>query len=110
MNKANKTNNFNDKVITEVDEEKENEEEIDEYINNNNNKIIFNNDLISDNLNNIIEDDENKIKEIKITMPNFKNINKDKTEKNNIDINYDENLNSLIEKILLEQFPIKYNI
>ena len=101
MNKANKTNTFNDKIITEVDEEKENEEEIDEYINNNN-KIIFNNDLISDN-------EENKIKEIKITMPNFKNINKNKTEKNNIDINYDENLNSLIEKILLEQFPIKYN-
>ena len=109
INYMNHGNTFNDKVITEVDEEKENEEEIDEYINNNN-KIILNNNLISDNLNNIIEDEEeNKIKEIKITIPNFKNSNIKKIELDNNDINYDENLNSLIEKILLEQFPIKYN-
>ena len=108
INYMNQANSYNDNIITEVDEEKENEEEIDEYIKKNNN-IIANNDFISDNLNNIDEENENKIKEIKISIPRFKNSNINKIEKDNNELNYDENLNSLIEKILIEQFPITYN-
>ena len=106
INYMNQTNNFRDKVvITEVDEEKENEEENDEYINKNNN-LILDNEFNSDNKNNI---SENKIKEIKISIPNLKNSNVNKIENDNDDNNYDENLNSLIEKILIEQFPENYD-
>ena len=105
INYMNQTNNFRDKVvITEVDEEKENEEENDEYINKNTN-LILDDEFNSDNKNNI---SENKIKEIKISIPNLKNSNVNKIENDNDDNNYDENLNSLIEKILIEQFPENY--
>ena len=106
INYMNQTNNFRDKVvITEVDEEKENEEENDEYINKNTN-LILDDEFNSDNKNNI---SENKIKEIKISIPNLKNSNVNKIENDNDDNNYDENLNSLIEKILIEQFPENYD-
>ena len=105
INYMNQTNNFRDKVvITEVDEDKENEEENDEYINKNTN-LILDDEFNSDNKNNI---SENKIKEIKISIPNLKNSNINKIENDN-DNNYDENLNSLIEKILIEQFPENYD-
>ena len=105
INYMNQTNNFRDKVvITEVDEDKENEEENDEYINKNTN-LILDDEFNSDNKNNI---SENKIKEIKISIPNLKNSNVNKIENDNDDNNYDENLNSLIEKILIEQFPENY--
>ena len=106
INYMNQTNNFRDKVvITEVDEDKENEEENDEYINKNTN-LILDDEFNSDNKNNI---SENKIKEIKISIPNLKNSNVNKIENDNDDNNYDENLNSLIEKILIEQFPENYD-
>jgi hypothetical protein len=109
INYMNQAKTYHDNIITEVDEEKENEEDIDEYIKKDNN-IIVKNDFISDkdNLNNVDEEDENKIKEIKISIPHFKNSNINKIEKDNNELNYDENLNSLIEKILIEQFPISY--
>ena len=39
----------------------------------------------------------------------MKNSNVNKIENDNDDNNYDENLNSLIEKILIEQFPENYD-
>ena len=94
FNYMNKTNNFNDKVITEVDEDKENEEDFEEHYKND--KIIL--------------DDANNIQEIKITFHNLKNQNKNKLEENkNNELNYDDNSNNLVEKILMEQFPKKYN-
>ena len=92
INYMNKTNNFNDKVITEVDEDKENEEDFEEHYKNNN--IIF--------------DEENNIQEIKITFPSLKNKNKIEANMNN-ETNYNENSNNFIENILIEQFPKKYN-
>ena len=88
INYMNKTNNFNDKVITEVDEDKENEEDFEEHYKNNN--IIF--------------DEENNIQEIKITFPSLKNKNKIEANIDN-ETNYNENSNNFIEKILIEQFP-----
>ena len=75
-----KENNFEDKIITEVDEEKENEEDEEETNQQNNN---------------LIKSDEN-----------IKDINN--TKNNNINYIYDENLNNLIKKILIEQFPQNY--
>jgi len=92
INYMNKTNNFNDKVITEVDEDKENEEDFEEHYKNNN--IIF--------------DEENNIQEIKITFPSLKNKNKIEANIDN-ETNYNENSNNFIENILIEQFPKKYN-
>ena len=131
FNYINKGNTFEDRIITEVDEDKENEEEDEEkteknnvfIINNNivgkenNNLFNINNNLMNkDNNINIITDknnnifytnevnNNNKIQEIHIY--NIKN--KTNNKKDNIDNNYDENLNNLIEKILIEQFPENY--
>ena len=131
----NKRNNFEDRIITEVDEDKENEEEDEEkaekdnlintnnnvmekennYIFNTNNNLInkdnnINKNINTDNNNNVfntneINNNNNKIQEIHIY--NIKNKTSNKKE-NNIDNGYDENLNNLIEKILIEQFPENY--
>ena len=107
INYINKANNFNDKVITEVDEEKENEEECEESSKNNKNLILDDDSLLNNNY--IFTDDENNIKEIKISIPNLNNSNKKvKDITINDELNYDENLNNLIEKILIEQFPENY--
>ena len=135
INYIHKDNNFKDKIITEVDEEKENEEEdnekiikinnsiIKKEINNNNNNIIdlnienkenkniLNNNIIINNNTNNIEHEQiiknnnnnkNKIQEIRII--NVKKL----LNKKNLENKYDENLNNLIRKILLEQFPQNY--
>ena len=124
INYINKGNKIEDRVITEVDEEKENEEEDEEKIDNDtklnndlnkkeidmiNNRNIQNKFNIN-NINNIFNDNleqeeiinnNNKIQEIQIY--NFKNnIN------NNYEDNCDENLNYLINKILIEEFPQNY--
>ena len=130
----NKGNHFNDRIITEVDEDKENEEEDEEKIDkfnefnvggggliNKENNINMNNDNSNNNNNNKIYykmeqkvNNNNKIQEIKIfNIKNYINNNIDNNinnnnEDNNIDNNYDENLNNLIEKILIEQFPENY--
>ena len=125
INYIHKENNFKDKIITEVDEDKENEEE------DNNEKVIkLNNTILQNemeinktiefnmenkentiNINNIFEQDiqksnnsnsnRNRIQEIII---NVKKYNRNNSAENI----YDENLNNLIEKILIEQFPNNY--
>ena len=107
INYINKANNFNDKVITEVDEEKENEEECEESSKNHKNLILDDDSLLNNNY--IFTDDENNIKEIKISIPNLNGSNKKvKDITTDEELNYDENLNNLIEKILIEQFPENY--
>jgi hypothetical protein len=126
-----KGNNFDDKVITEVDEDKENEEDDEEKKDINENKFSRNTNIRNikqiniQNINNIFNDNieqenekiinnkENKIEEIQIFA--FKtNTNIDNTNyiindnKKNLEENYDENLNNLIQKILIEQFSEKY--
>ena len=111
INYMNKTNQFNDKVITEVDEEKENEEELEESNKKNNNLILDDEILFDNNINITSEKEKNNIQEIKITIPNLYNHDKNKDEvESHFDneINYDENLNDLISTILIEQFPKKY--
>ena len=111
INYMNKTNNFNDKVITEVDEDKENEEELEESNKKNNNLILDDEILFDNNINISSEKEKNNIQEIKITIPNLYNHNKNKDEiESHFDneLNYDENLNDLISTILIEQFPKKY--
>ena len=125
-----KENNFEDKIITEVDEDKENEEEDDGEIkqdkNININLTISNNELQTIKENNILENntisfnEENK-ENIDINKSNNieveSNINNDNRHNNinsNIQYNinnnsYDESLNNLIRKILIEQFPQNYN-
>ena len=114
-----KENNFEDKIITEVDEDIENEEEdedkedkddeINQQINNNNNQPIF----YKSNVN--INQQKNKIKNDNSNKDQL-DINKDIIEINEIksnnnieNNNYDENINILIKKILIEQFPENYN-
>jgi hypothetical protein len=126
-----KENNFEDKIITEVDEDKENEEDDEEKKDINENKFSRNTNIRNikqiniQNINNIFNDNieqenekiinnkENKIEEIQIFA--FKtNTNIDNTNyiindnKKNLEENYDENLNNLIQKILIEQFSEKY--
>ena len=107
-----KENNFEDKIITEVDEDKENEEDEDEKEINNQNNFNSNSSSNNNPINNIeqqqiiydkIPNDNNKIMEDKdiFNANNDININ----NKNN---SYDENLNNLIKKILIEQFPENY--
>ena len=127
-----KENNFEDKIITEVDEDKENEEEDDGEIkqdkNMNINLTISNNDLQTIKENNILENntisfnEENK-ENIDINKNNnievesdINNDNKHNNSSNNSNIqynvnnnSYDESLNNLIRKILIEQFPQNYN-
>ena len=129
INYINKRNNFDDRIITEVDEDKENEEEDEE---NNDIKLTnktYNNtkEINIQNINNIFNDNkerednrinyyENKIQEIEIFsfknnshnhIDNIYNEN-DNSNNKNIEEKYDENLNNLIEKILIEQFPENY--
>ena len=164
INYIHKDNNFKDKIITEVDEEKENEEEDNEKIikinnsiikkeinnnniidlniqnkennkcfnNNNNNNITINNNTnniehepIIKNINNnnkniTINNNINNIEHEKIIKNNNNNNNKNKIQeiriinvkkllnKKKLENKYDENLNNLIRKILLEQFPRNY--
>ena len=90
-----KENNFEDKIITEVDEEKENEEDEEEIKQQNNNQIK-NNELQNKNDNN--ENINNNVESLNVLINN----------ENNINYIYDENLNNLIKKILIEQFPKNY--
>ena len=127
-----KENNFDDKIITEVDEDKENEEEDDGEIKQENNMninlTISNNDLQTIKENNILENntisfnDENK-ENIDINKNNNIEVESDLNNDNKHNINnsnsniqynisnssYDESLNNLIRKILIEQFPQNYN-
>ena len=103
-----KENNFEDKIITEVDEDKENEEDEEEIKPQND----INNQISNDyqlNENNIINISHDSKKIIKNTLEGLNNIYKEENS-NNIENNnsYDENLNNLIKKILLEEFPVKY--
>ena len=112
INYMNKTKKLNDKIITEVDEDKENEDEFDDNIKNNNNLILDDDDLLLNNNNySNISDEQNNIKEITISIPKLKKSNQNKVDDTNTDndLNYDENLNNLINKILIEQFPENYN-
>ena len=115
INKGN--NNIFDKIITEVDEEKENEEEDEDredYLKKNNNlssnikensnielnfenkiNININKNLLKNNFEEMELSNNNKLNEIQI-------INEDNISENN---NYDKNI---IEKILIEQFPQNY--
>ena len=141
INYINKGNKFDDKIITEVDEEKENEEEYEKkterYIdiefnknlidnefnseNNLNSENITNikNNIFNNNFEHIKLNNSNRIQEIKIynikskikkNVNNNINNNLGQNKCNNLDHDYDENLNNLIEKILIEQFPLNYNI
>ena len=132
INFIHKENNLKDKIITEVDEDKENEEEDNNEkvikfnnnsiknqtainnINNNNNSINNFKDLNIENkenncnINNIFEQDikktntnKNRIQEIIINVKKY-------NRKNSSENIYDENLNNLIDKILIEQFPNNY--
>jgi hypothetical protein len=122
-----KENNFEDKIITEVDEDKENEEEDDGEIKQDNNMninlTISNNDLQTIKENNTISFNEenkenidiNKNKNIEVES-DINNDNKHNVSNSNSNIqynvnnnSYDESLNNLIRKILIEQFPQNYN-
>jgi len=127
-----KENNFDGKIITEVDEDKENEEEDDGEIKQENNMninlTISNNDLQTIKENNILENntisfneenkeniDINKNSNIEVES-DINNDNKHNVSNSNSNIqynisnsSYDESLNNLIKKILIEQFPQNYN-
>ncbi len=111
-----KENNFEDKIITEVDEDIENEEEdedkddeINQQINNNNNQQIFykSNVNINQQKNKIKNDNCNK-EEVDINKDIIE-INEIKSNNNIENNNCEENINNLIKKILIEQFPENYN-
>ena len=127
-----KENNFEDKIITEVDEDKENEEEDDGEVkqdkNMNINLTISNNDLQTIKENNNLENntisfnednkeniDMNKNNNIEVESdinndPKNNNSNSNSNIQYNIGNNsFDESLNNLIRKILIEQFPQNYN-
>ena len=115
-----KENNFEDKIITEVDEDKENEEDDEENkIQQTVNNLLINNEqqiaseyiTTENNLNyenkKILNNNTDKDKEIEKNILNGKdNIQNIIINKKNND--YDENLNNLIKKILIEQFPENY--
>ena len=118
LNYFQKKNIFADKIIREVDEDKENEEEYKfekiDPIRFNNNLIIKKFNLINiSNVdeqtinNNIFNEDFDEKEIIKKKIQEIK-INNIGNSKNNSDKEYDENLNNLIKKILIEQFPEKY--
>ena len=102
-----KENNFEDKIITEVDEDKENEEDEEEIKPQNDINNQINNDYQL-NENNIINISHDSKKIIKNTLEDLNNIYKEENSNNNENNSYDENLNNLIKKILLEEFPVKY--
>ena len=114
INYIHKGNNFDDKIITEVDEDKENEEEdegdLEKKVTNN----IEDNDLNIENIDNIdnastIINNFGDFGHSYINNNDMNNINeKNKLKELDIENTYDENLNNLIEKILIEEFPENY--
>ena len=70
----NKTKKLNDKINTEIDEDKENEDEFEENIKKSNNLILDDDDLLLNNNNySNISHEQNNIKEITISFPKLKN-------------------------------------
>ena len=120
INYIHKGSNFVDKIITEVDEDKENEEEDEEELeknsnissnNNEDNKIneinIENKENININKNLL----KNNFEEMDISLNNNQNENKIINDDNISDSNNnngDKNLNNLINRILIDQFPENY--
>ena len=114
INYIHKGNNFDDKIITEVDEDKENEEEdegdLEKKVTNN----IEDNDLNIENIDNIdnastIINNFGDFGHSYINNNDMNNNNeKNKLKELDIENTYDENLNNLIEKILIEEFPENY--
>ena len=114
INYIHKGNNFDDKIITEVDEDKENEEEdegdLEKKVTNN----IEDNDLNIENIDNIdnastIINNFGDFGHSYINSNDMNNNNeKNKLKELDIENTYDENLNNLIEKILIEEFPENY--
>lgn len=114
INYIHKGNNFDDKIITEVDEDKENEEEdegdLEKKVTNN----IEDNDLNIENIDNIdnastIINNFGDFGHSYINNNDMNNNNeKNKLKELDIESTYDENLNNLIEKILIEEFPENY--
>ena len=112
-----KENNFEDKIITEVDEDKENEEDEEEIKQKTNISILINNseqqiknEIPNTNCNTNNNNQENNIIKNE-TINQESDIYKEKNEsdkKNSLNNTYDENLNNLIKKILIEQFPENY--
>jgi hypothetical protein len=126
INYIHKSNNFEDKIITEVDEEEDEEElEKNKTTNINKKQNLINNinlegieninnasNIINLNDNNLEEIGKNYIKSNTFIKNNDKELKinklinkKEVFDKNNI---YDENSINLIKKILIEQFPENY--
>ena len=109
-----KENNFEDKIITEVDEEKENEEDEEEnkIQQDGENNFINNNEQIKTSENNINENNNNNVHKKILDNKIEKDTYNEKDNNQDMAINtyndYDENLNNLIKKILIEQFPENY--
>jgi len=129
INYIHKSNNFEDKIITEVDEEEDEEElEKNKTTNIDNKKNLINSINLEgieniNNASNIINLNDNNLEEIgniyikSDTIIKGNNdddeelkINKLINKKENFDKEniYDENSNNLIKKILIEQFPENY--
>ena len=126
INYIHKSNNFEDKIITEVDEEEDEEElEKNKTTNINKKQNLINNinlegieninnasNIINLNDNNLEEIGKNYIKSNTFIKNNDEELKinklinkKEDFDKNNI---YDENSINLIKKILIEQFPENY--
>ena len=126
INYIHKSNNFEDKIITEVDEEEDEEElEKNKATNINKKENLINNiniegieninnasNIINLNDNNFDEIGKNYIKSNTFIKENDEELKinkliskKEDFEKDNI---YDENSSNLIKKILIEQFPENY--
>ena len=126
INYIHKSNNFEDKIITEVDEEEDEEElEKNKTANINKKESLINNiklegieninnasNIINLNDNNLDEIGKNYIKSNTCIKENDEELKinkliskKEDFEKDNI---YDENSSNLIKKILIEQFPENY--
>jgi len=114
INYMHKGNNFDDKIITEVDEDKENEEDDEGDLEKNTTNNVEDNDLNIENIDNINNASTiiNNYGEIGQSYMNSNDINSnnenDKMKELDIENTYDENLNNLIEKILIEEFPENY--
>ena len=125
INYIHKSNNFEDKIITEVDEEEDEEELEKNKATNNKRENLINNiniegieninnasNIINLNDNNFDEIGKNYIKSNTFIKENDEELKinkliskKEDFEKDNI---YDENSSNLIKKILIEQFPENY--
>ena len=114
INYIHKGNNFDDKIITEVDEDKENEEEDEVDLEKKATNNIEDNDLNIENIDNInnastIINNFGDFGHSYINSNDMNNNNeKNKLKELDIENTYDENLNNLIEKILIEEFPENY--